>query len=240
MPDRVGHTVAMTRAAWLLLGYGVLSGVHVVGQALDATAVTTATKPLLMPVLAAYLLAASARPLSRMTRLVLIALGFSWLGDVLLLGDGEVWFIAGLLGFLLAQITYIVTFVPAVRARPDARPPLPGLVFVLFGTVMVGVLAPDVGALLLPVMVYVAAICTMAVVAPAVNLWTAAGATLFVASDSILALSIFTDRLSGSESLTGVLVMSTYTLAQGLIVHGVVVAQRAPSRIAAPTAPRLK
>lgn len=219
----------MLRPAGLLGGYAVLCVVHVTAQALEASTLAMVTKPLLMPLLAGYLLAASPRPLPRTLRLVLLALAFSWLGDVLLLGDGDAWFLAGLVGFLLAQLTYIVAFVPAVRARPNGRPPLPGLLFVAYGAVMVGALAPDVGALLLPVMVYVAAICTMAVVAPAVNLWTAIGAALFVASDSILAVSVFTDRLSGAQAMAGVLVMSTYALAQGLIVHGVLVAHRTPS-----------
>jgi uncharacterized membrane protein YhhN len=220
----------MPRPPVLLATYAVVSLVHIAGHLASATWLTTATKPLLMPLLAAFLLSASTRPLTRMVQLVLAALAFSWLGDVLLelsgLVDADGLFLAGLGGFLLAQVLYIVAFTPVVRASTPPRPPLWALLYVLYGAVLVAFMAPDLGEFLLPVGLYAVAICTMGIVASGVNRLTAIGAAVFVASDTLLALGRFTDVLEWSDSIQRVAVMSTYTLAQGLIVVGVVVAQR--------------
>lgn len=220
----------MSRPVMLLATYALVSVVHIAGHLASATWLTTATKPLLMPLLAAYLLSASSRPLTRLVRVVLAALAFSWLGDVALevsrLADADGLFLAGLGGFLVAQVLYIVAFTPIVRASTPPRPPLWALGYVLYGAVLVAFMAPELGEFLLPVAVYAVAICTMGIVASGVNRWTAIGAAVFVVSDTVIALGRFTDVLDWSESIQRVAVMSTYTLAQALIVIGVVVVHR--------------
>lgn len=217
----------MPRPQVLLATYALVSLVHIVGHLASATWLTLATKPLLMPVLAAYLLSVSARPLTRTVRVVLAALAFSWLGDVLLeasgLAEADGLFLAGLGGFLVAQVLYIAAFTPLVRAGTPPRPPLWALAYVPFGATLVAFLAPELGVFLVPVALYAVAICTMGIVAAGVNRFTALGAAVFVASDTLLALGRFTDLLVWSESIQRVAVMSTYTLAQGLIVVGVAV-----------------
>ena len=220
----------MPRPPVLLAAYAVVSVVHIVAHMASATVVATATKPLLMPLLAAFLLSASARPLTRMVRVVLAALAFSWLGDVLLevarLADSDTLFIAGIGGFLVAQVLYIVAFTPVVRASTPPRPPFWALLYVPYGAIMIGYLGPELGEFLLPVAVYAVAICTMGIVAAGVNGYTALGAAVFVVSDTLIAVGEFTDMLTIADNWQRVLVMSTYTLAQALIVIGVIVAQR--------------
>jgi uncharacterized membrane protein YhhN len=220
----------MPRPATLLGAYAAVSVLHIAGHVASLPAVTTATKPLLMPVLAAFLLSASPRPLTRMVRIVLGALAFSWLGDVLLefsrLADSDALFLAGLGGFLVAQVLYILAFTPVVRSSHPPRPPLWALLYVLYGAVLVGFLGAELGELLLPVAVYAVAICTMGIVASGVNAHTAVGAALFVASDTVLAVGRFTGLSTLAENSERVLVMTTYLLAQGLIVVGAVIAQR--------------
>lgn len=220
----------MPRPPVLLGAYAAVSVVHIVAHMASATVVATATKPLLMPLLAAFLLSASPRPLTRMVRVVLAALAFSWLGDVLLevarLADSDTLFIAGIGGFLVAQVLYIVAFTPVVRASTPPRPPFWALLYVLYGAVLIGYLGPDLGEFLLPVAVYAVAICTMGIVAAGVNAYTAVGAAVFVVSDTLIAVGEFTDMLTLADNWQRVLVMSTYTLAQALIVIGVIVAQR--------------
>lgn len=220
----------MPRPPVLLAAYVVLSVVHVAGRAAEASALTVATKPLLMPVLAAYLVASSPRPFTRMVRLVLGALTFSWLGDILLEvwrdADSDTWLLAGLGSFLVAQVLYIVAFTPLIRARTPPRPPVWALLYVPVVAVVVAVLARDLGDLLLPSAVYAAALCLMAVVASGVNRWTATGAAAFLLSDAVLGAGDVAEVLTWDDAWRGVLVMSTYLLAQGLLVYGVVRVQR--------------
>jgi uncharacterized membrane protein YhhN len=214
----------------MLGAYAAVSVLHVAGHVASLPAVTTVTKPLLMLTLAAFLISASPRPFTRMVRIVLGALAFSWLGDVLLevsrLTDSDGLFMAGLGGFLVAQVLYIVAFTPLVRSSSPPRPPMWALMYVLYGAGLVAFLAPELGEFLLPVVVYAAAICTMGIVAAGVNGYTALGAALFVASDTLIAVGRFSDLLTIAVNWQRVLVMTTYLLAQGLIVVGVVVAQR--------------
>lgn len=220
----------MPRPPVLLATYAAVSVLSILGYLTSATWLSTATKPLLMPLLAAFLVSASARPFTRMVRVVLAALAFSWLGDVLLeasrLADADALFLAGLGAFLVAQVLFIIAFAPLVRSGDPPRPPLWALAYVLYGAGLVGFMAPDLGGFLLPVGLCAVAICTMGIVASGVNRFTAAGAALFVASATILALGRFTEVLTWSDAWQRVAEMSTYTLAQGLIVVGVVVAQR--------------
>jgi uncharacterized membrane protein YhhN len=225
----VVETDAMPRPVVLLATYAAVSAVHIAGHLASAPWLTTATKPLLMPLLAAFLVSASGRPLTRLVRVVLAALAFSWLGDVLLelsrLVDADGLFLAGIGGFGVAQVLYVVAFTPLVRASTPPRPPLWALLYVLYGALFVGLTASQLGEFLVPVALYAVAICTMGIVASGVNRLTATGAAVFVLSDTLIALGRFTDVLDWSESAQRVAVMSTYTLAQGLIVVGVVAAQ---------------
>ena len=221
----------MPRPVVLLGAYAAVSVIHVLGLVADAGVVTTVTKPLLMPLLAAFLISSSPRPFTRMVRLVLVALAFSWVGDVAReanrLTDTDDLFLVGLGGFLVAQVLYIVAFAPVLRSSTPPRPPIWALGYVLYGALMVGFAGPDLGGLLLPVAVYAVAICTMGIVAAGVNGYTAIGAALFVLSDTFILLGYeLVDLLWFAENWQSVLVMSTYTLAQGLLVYGVVVAQR--------------
>ena len=218
----------MRRPALLLVSYALVCAVHVLSQALELTGVAMLTKPLLMPLLAAYLVSAVQRPFTRPVRVVLAALAFSWLGDVLLevarRVDSDLVFMAGIGGFLVAQVLYIVAFTPLVRAATPPRPPVWALAYVLYGVGLVVLLGPDLGEFLVPVAVYAAAICTMGIVASGVNGFTALGAAVFVASDSMIALGEFTDLWTLAHNWQRVLVMTTYTVAQALLVHGVTTA----------------
>jgi len=221
----------MPRPRVLLISYAAVAVVYLLAIVVGAAPLAIMTKSLLMPLLAAYLVSVSPRPFHRMVRLVLGALAFSWLGDMLLetsrLVEGDVLFLAGLGAFLATQVLYIVAFTPVVRAGTPPRPPLWALLYVLYGAVMVGAVGSTLGSFLLPVTLYAVAICTMGIVASGVNVWTAAGAAAFVLSDSLIMLSQdLADALPFEFSLQRALVMSTYVVAQALIVYGVVLEQR--------------
>jgi uncharacterized membrane protein YhhN len=146
-------------------------------------------KPL--PVLA---LAAWCWPAGGRDRLVPAALVVSAVGDVLLAVDR---FLAGVAVFLLAHLLYTAAFLLRTR-RPR---PLRALPFLAWGAAVYVPIAPVLGGLVVPVAVYVVAICVMMWRAAAAvgrtgeprreEWWALAGAVLFGASDTLLALHRF-------------------------------------------------
>lgn len=205
----------------LLAAYAVLAVLNVVGQLLDGSLLDNATKPFLMPLLLGVLVTAT-RPGTRLLRLTAVALGFAWLGDLFLMPDGDTWFLLGLAGFLGAQVCYCLAFATRFAASPLRRRRALVLPYVAWWVLLLVVLGPDLGGLVAPVAVYGAVLCTMAALATGVHRWTTIGALLFVASDSVLAATSLSDRLSVPAD--GAVVMATYTLGQALIVLGVLAA----------------
>lgn len=159
---------------------------------------------------------------------VVAGLLFSLAGDVFLMLPKDR-FVAGLVSFLFAHLCYIAAF--GVRTSP--RTPLILGALLLWGIVLLRVLWPGLGRLKVPVIVYAAVLLAMAWQAwewrvpdwPGVRemlrgyLWAApAGATLFVVSDTALAVDRFARPFRHAPSL----VLATYYAAQTLIALSVV------------------
>lgn len=162
----------------------------------------------------------------------LAALGFCWLGDVLLLFDStrENFLIYGLLSFLIGHCFLIVSYSRyrsvknsgALEGSQRLRLAFP---VILAGTGLVVILYPVLGDLRIPVMVYSLALTVMVVAAierlgrtSRKSYWMVlAGALLFMTSDSILAINRFLNPVAYAS----VLIMLTYCLAQWLIVQGI-------------------
>jgi uncharacterized membrane protein YhhN len=153
--------------------------------------------------------------------LVLAGLLCSLLGDIALMFP-EKWFTAGLVAFLSAHVFYILAFKPAAGHPVSVGTFLP---FVFFGLLMFFILAPGLGPMKLPVLVYIGAITAMAGFAAARfidrggtrPLLAFIGAVLFLISDSVLAY----DRFARKMGLARVLVLATYFPAQLLIALSV-------------------
>ena len=200
-----------------LIAYLAVSALDLVGVFGHSAELGAVTKPLLMPLLLAFFVSSLDGLHHHLAKWVKWALVCSWVGDVLLMPDGDLFFVLGLLAFLGAQICYILGFrssaLGPLRSRPWLVLPYAGYVLLLLY-----LLLPDVGGLALPVTVYAVALVTMAILATGVSPTTGVGALLFVASDSLLALTEFTDRLPvAAESW----IMPTYLVGQLLIVLGV-------------------
>ncbi|MFA9429980.1 lysoplasmalogenase [Egicoccus sp. AB-alg2] len=200
----------------VLWAYVALSIANVVGHLGDAAWLTTASKPLLMPVLAAWLWTST--PPSRLRRLTFVALACSWLGDLALMGAGDGWFLAGIGGFALAQMVYVAAFWPLARTGPPRRRPAVLLPYAVVWMALMPYLATRVDELFVPVAVYGLLLVTMAALALGVHRLTAIGAVLFVVSDGLIALTALADL---TLPASGALVMATYTAAQALIAAGV-------------------
>lgn len=146
--------------------------------------------------------------------LVVGGLVCSLVGDVFLMLPRER-FVAGLVSFLAAHLFYVAAFAPGVRAWSVWW----AAALVVYGASMLWLLWGGFGRLKAAVVVYVAAILLMAWAAlsrwPDADggAWAAAGALLFVASDSALAWDRFGGRFKAAQAL----ILSTYFAAQWLI-----------------------
>lgn len=154
--------------------------------------------------------------------LLLVALGCSLLGDVLLLADHL--FLAGLVAFLVAHLCYLALFRQGVGWLPK---PLALVATLLAGALLYAVLFPRLGPVLrIAVAVYTAVIALMAAQAigramvlrdPAAS-GVALGALAFMTSDALLAV----DRFAVPLPLAPLWILGTYYLAQVLIARNAV------------------
>jgi uncharacterized membrane protein YhhN len=184
-------------------------------------------KPLILPILMLIVTFSENFPTKK---ILLTALLFSWIGDIILLfsDKGELYFIFGLVSFLVSHLVYIVLFNKQQTTREnDNKVQFWIGVFLILGyfTFMIFTLFPKLGPLKIPVLVYAIVITTMLFFAfkgslkwviPANN-YILIGAIVFVSSDSILAFNKFYSPIEHASFY----IMATYCLAQYLIVTGI-------------------
>lgn len=156
-------------------------------------------------------------------RLVVGGLLFSLAGDVfLMLPDDR--FVAGLAAFLVAHLCYLGAFTRGAGFTTSNTTALP---LAAAGATLLGLLWPTLGAMRLPVLVYLVAILAMAWQALERSRllshdgagWAAAGAVLFLASDASLGIDRFMAPIPGAP----VVVLGTYYLAQWMIATSALV-----------------
>ncbi|MCC5920883.1 MAG: lysoplasmalogenase, partial [Cyclobacteriaceae bacterium] len=174
------------------------------------------SKPLLMPALAVILFFESGMRLQKKEVFIVLALFFSWLGDIFLLRTGPAFFLAGLTSFLIAHLMYLRCFLLHLE-RPLHR----GMLYFSLALIlclcitMLYLTFSNLGSMLFPVIAYMTVISLMLVTAwqrdrsqPISHARTGIGATLFLFSDFILSLQLF-----GHPSLLfSLLVMILYAL----------------------------
>jgi len=185
-------------------------------------------KPLLLPFLFYAVLKTNSFETKKW---LLAALLFSWIGDCILLfaDKGEVYFISGLVAFLIAHIFLITLFVKqkssSIHKQYKGFWMGFGLVLLyLFG--MLFLLIPKLGQLKIPVEVYAIIISLMLIESvkgvfnwnQKSNYLVFIGAVFFVTSDSILAFNKFYIPIPYASFW----IMSTYLMAQFCITYGIV------------------
>ncbi|MEU4481291.1 lysoplasmalogenase [Micromonospora sp. NPDC023966] len=201
------------RRPWLAL-FGVVALVELVGVALDSTPTQWLAKPLLAPLLLAYLC-------DRRRRVDAAAVGLvaATAGDVALLVPGQAPFLAGMGCFLVTQVAFLTAF---LRHR---RPPMAAAVgYLLVWAGANALLWNALGALRLPVLGYSLALSLMAATAAGVSRRTAAGGALFLVSDLLIGVGAAGSDFPGRD----LLVMTTYAAALLLITTGWAAATAAP------------
>ncbi len=185
------------------------------------------SKPSLMLILLFYYVS-NTRKFHSSKHLIVAALAFSWLGDVLLLFDKQfkTLFIYGLTAFLIAHIFYIFYFWKIRKLNNITKLPntLKFFGIAVYALSLFAIIAPNAGSLIVPVAVYAIVISVMFAASLAAfdfNKQTfgklyVAGTFLFLISDSLLAINRFVTPFA----LAPVLVMTTYAAAQLLITEG--------------------
>ena len=203
-----------TTLAWLILATGL---VHIVAEYWGPRWAVYLFKPLTttLIILTAWQISRPVSPFYQSA--ILVGLLCSLAGDVFLMLPNDR-FIAGLVSFLIAHLCYIGAF----TSRSGFQfTPLLLVPFLLYGALMLRLLWTHVGAMQIPVGVYMAAILIMG--------WQAAeqwqqteqsgaqlalmGALLFIISDSTLAL----DHFRKPFKMASWIILSTYYMAQWLI-----------------------
>lgn len=155
----------------------------------------------------------------------ILALAFSFLGDVFLLDKSNM-FLFGVGAFLLTQLIYIKLITNKLEGVSFKNVILSILPFALYLTGLLYLLYDKLGSFRIPVIVYGITISVFGMVSllsllekrDSVRFLMFAGAVVFILSDSMIALNKF----YRSEEIYPVAIMMTYVLAQYLIYRSVI------------------
>lgn len=164
---------------------------------------------------------------NRFHSLVIAALVFSWMGDIILqlTQFNESFFLVGLGSFLITQLIYMVAFFITPGKNALFFKKIYMIVpVVLYGWGILSLLSDGLGDMKLPVTIYTVVILSMLLAAinreKKVNrqsfLLVLAGAILFILSDSLIAIN----RFEQPFELARIAIMSSYITAQYLIAVG--------------------
>ena len=195
--------------------------------AFDQEDIARILKPFLLPILV-FAVASSAHFGTK--KILITALTFSWIGDVILLfaNKGEIYFILGLVAFLVSHVFYILLFSKQAVSKTIKNKISFGAgigLIVIYFLMMISTLAPKLGSLTVPVVIYAVVISTMLFYALKGSFqWNTIpyqsvliGAVFFISSDSILAFNKFDQPIPYASFL----IMITYLAAQFCIVWGI-------------------
>jgi uncharacterized membrane protein YhhN len=205
----------------------VFSALNLFGRYFDYLLLADLSKPLIIPSLFLFYYMNS----ERRDRNIFIALVFSLIGDILLIFNGNTYFIIGLLSFLIGQVFYIIFFFPKSKGLTMKYRLLLCVPFLFSYSFLVYLLHNDLGDLLVPILIYGFILFAMGLT----TVWwgfkelflkytryVVWGAVLFLLSDALLATAMF---IGGDKSID-MLVMLTYIFAQGFIIFGIVKNER--------------
>ena len=184
------------------------------------------TKPFILITLTAYYLLAT----DDVRIAIVLALAFSWLGDVLLMPKGVKWFTAGGISFMIGHAAFIVGYYQDIDIANISKPLFIGME--IFFLILVALIFSKLKQylprpLVAPMFLYLFINGTMNCFAVlrmlsnpcAATVVTCIGAVLFFISDSTL---FFVRFNKNSRLKTHFLVMLTYSVGEFLIVLGLV------------------
>lgn len=215
MKNQIKITIAMALffSAAIADVYAVISGNQVI---------ELYSKPMLLTLLAVVYLVSTKTPVFW----YVFGMFSCCVGDVFLLFEGADFFTYGLASFLLGHLVYIKLTVGFLPKDLTAKMITSAVPFVLLFGVLMYLIYPNLGGMLVPVVVYGITISTFGSIAllnyrgnkSTENLWLFMGALIFMLSDSLIALN----RFYQPHQLYGVSIMVTYILAQFLICKSMI------------------
>lgn len=193
---------------------------------LDEESFRQVTKPFLMTFLVLFFIRETGAIKTDLKKFIVAALVFSWLGDLLLMFEtrNENYFIFGLVAFLTAHIFYILFFEKIILAETLKKQYWIFLPVMIYYVILISVLSPALEDMKWPVRIYGIVISYMLIKALQTG-WIKdkktvvcliSGASLFVISDTLLALNKFYQPFA----YAGIFIMLTYGIAQLLIAVG--------------------
>ena len=200
-----------------LIAFVLFSLIDFYGIYLEKQLMVNFAKPMLMITLFWYYYS-NTKPLNKY---FVLGLFFSFLGDLLLLGTGEVYFIFGLLFFLIAHVFYIIMVLRLIPARKPKNFIMASVPFFLLFLILMNILFAGLGSMKIPVIIYAMTISFFGIVSlllyletkTKISLILLVGVLIFISSDTILALNLFYK----TQSFYPLLIMMSYVLAQYLI-----------------------
>ena len=217
----------MNKRFWIIL-YFIVIGAHLFAVYNANETLRYITKPLLMPLLITFFNFQTKEFASSLKKWIILALIFSWTGDVLLMFESMNgnFFIFGLVTFLIAHIFYILFYENVIRREGLRKNYWWFLPVIIYYIALIYILSPNLGDMKLPVRIYGIVISYMLIQAlqtgtiknPGAATLMIGGAILFITSDSILAINKFYESFEFAE----ISIMLTYGLAQLLITLGAV------------------
>jgi len=211
--------------------YVLVLMLHLFAQLLGYSSIQYASKLILLPLLMLFFYVQPFFATAAKTKyLILIGLFGSFLGDAFLLSDDL--FIPGMIAFMTTHIFNILFFHPLKPTEGVSKVKLYLSIFLLatFCVFVYLFLQDAMGALIYPVLVYMLLISTSAIYTIRASLnqkvtmlaelfWTP-GMLFFIASDALLAFNKFYWSIESSIDNIGLVIMSTYGIAQMLLVKG--------------------
>ena len=210
------------------------------------------TKPVILPIIAAFFLANSNHIDTRVRKTMLGAFLFSWIGDISLMFTPEApldtelmgvpknkyLFFVGLSSFLVAQLLFISSYRKAVLPQKNKVNIIWFFGVATYWVAILGIVLPPVYAnpeksiSVIPVTIYATVLILMVIFAiirfgktNSLSFWiTTIGACIFVLSDSLIAINFLVMETTLSQA--GLMIMTTYIAAEFLIATGILLHYR--------------
>jgi uncharacterized membrane protein YhhN len=238
IPPELGELVTTHRSTHAALLYAALGAVQVAAAAVHSEWLDMATKPLLIPALALYVIAAYRERGARVSRRLLLSLALACAGGVALHGAGAGALVVGMVFFLAAYAIYAAEFIRSGAAGHLRRWPR-WLVPLGYGAAVSAAMAwlwqgLSHRGVALPMAGYAVLMALMGATATTWGWRVGLGAGLLVASDTLIGIGLAeVAQVPGRPAL----VMASYLLGLALVVNGWTVRALRPSAASSATWP---
>ena len=183
------------------------------------------TKPFWVPAITAIYLSAA----RQINPLVLVSLGFCYIGDLLLIKNLKSWFVAGAVSFMIGHLFYIYVFLESAGGLKvfSSHPVFCAVAlipYVVYIILFRKLLSDNVSSIFLAAVIYISILLMMSY-SSLLRIWnlpldsflmTFCGSILFLVSDTLISVRNFKRKFKG----IGTIIVVTYIAAQLLIIGG--------------------